>query len=210
MKLKIENALIIGVLVIALLAVPVIAAATEATEVTDHEGRWGTPAVETAQGYTPQTPYTSYFYFFNHGVMATTETPNPYVTHQENDGQGHWTYLTVAPSPTLNATAWVDLPVTGVASVSGTHPKVRYAYIQMGSYFHRGAIDRIEIYNGWTTVKTQVVDFTGDAGFAEYTLDLGAYYDMVRGMNMRCRIYNKDTTQTGLNSIDGYGAKAEW
>lgn len=183
--MKKSNLLIICVLVIALLAMPVSA-------------------------------YTHYFYLFNHGTMARTEGGegegpiNPDISSVHNYGWGHRTVLNAGSLATPTG-AWVDLPVTGVASYDGTHPLVRYAHIQMRSETSNGGIARIDVYNGHTKVKQLDVDWYSSPSdtWEEFTVDLGNYYDFQRGMNMDVWIKNV-WDETRYNEIGGYGAKAEW
>jgi hypothetical protein len=204
------KALSIGVLALALLVVPALALAEHAVV---PEGISYDPVSSTAQpaeGYTPQGPYANYFYLFNHGSLAFPEGSSD-IVESYRFFTGRFTTLKKAPSSTVNASAFVDLPITGVASYSGTHPKVRYAFIKMwNSATNRGAIEQIDATNGNTIVKTVYPKIDGNGAWVEYTVDLGSYYDFDRGMLMSCLIYNTDTVHTASSQIAGYGAKAEW
>jgi hypothetical protein len=210
--MKTCNMFIICAFAIAFLVIPVSAA--EYTANGGPIGQIGTVTADQASaaaGVAPAAGYSNYFYFFNHGTAASTEdqSTNAYIQDVSSYGWGHATLLANAPSATLNATARVDLPVTSVASYTSVHPKIRYATIQSWSQFGTEGISRIEVYNGHTAVTTIPVDWH-ITGWADYTVDLGAYYDMVRGMNMRCTVYNSDTISPMYNTIGGFGAKSEW
>jgi hypothetical protein len=197
--MKRVNVLIISVIVIALLAVPVCAQTFY-----DGSGSNTQPAA-TVTGFTPQTSYSNYFYFFNHGSSARSEcsvgscTETPYA-------DGLWVSF---PHSSSN---FINLPITQVASYSGTHPKVRYATVQMrvngGTKLY---VDYLPIWNGGTFQEfVYVTWYTPSDTFQDFTLDLGSYYDMVRGMNMCLHVVNTDTTNPYRIVIGGYGAKAEW
>jgi hypothetical protein len=104
----------------------------------------------------------------------------------------------------------VDLPITQVASYSGVHPKVRYATIQMRNQEAGSAeVYWIDIYNGATYLE-ELGPTWSSTTWVDETVDLGSYYDMVRGMNMDVNIYNWDTAGSRWWEVGGYGAKAEW
>jgi hypothetical protein len=213
--MKTCNMLIIGVLVIAFLVIPVSAVEYMANGGPVEQIGTGTVAPASAEGVVPAGTYSNYFYFFNHGTAANTQTNNgkgynyPSIASVTDLPWGHGTNLTPAPSQAVCATAWVNLPVTQVASYTGIHPKVRYATIRMFDYAGTAGIKEVDVYNGENEIGAYPVSWH-NVGWSDYTLDLGSYYDMVRGMNLLCIEYNVDTATYNWVVIGGYGAKAEW
>jgi len=207
--MKVLYVLIIGLLVIALLIIPVGAAGEPDSGAAERIGS-GTPSGAIVMAPIPIVPYKNYFYFFNHGTMAKTEFwNNPNIDSVYDFGWGHRTVLKAAPVGG-NSTAWIDLPITGVASYTGRHPMVRYATIQMYSETMNGGIIWVHVYNGHTIVKEIPVNWHTDGTWQDFTVDLDGYYDMQRGMNMDVLINNDWDGATRINEIGGYGAKAEW
>jgi hypothetical protein len=200
------NVKLISILVIALLAVPAYANAIPESY-PGGAGSTGAAGLQPAagvEGFAPQA-YSNYFYFFNHGDSATAENWRDGFNAQYDWSDGHQTYVN------KSSLVFVNLPVTQVASYTGTHPKVRYATVQMLNDTAGGNVDAVEVYNGATFIKTVPVNwYTTGSVFSDFTLDMGSYYDMVRGMNMCLHVRNTDPNNIHWNIVGGYGAKAEW
>jgi hypothetical protein len=200
-EMKVVNVLIISVLVIAFLAVPVLA---QTSEVNSN----GVPAqlAATVEGSAPQA-YSNYFYFFTPGTAGNSECFYTSSCSYERHYSGH-----MEIGIKTGQSVYVNLPITQVASYSGIHPKVRYATVQMynsgGST--GGYVTGVDVWNGGTFVKDVSTNwYTTTSTPTDFTLDLGGYYDMVRGMNMCLSVANTQITDQTI-SINGYGAKAEW
>jgi hypothetical protein len=202
--MKRVNVLMISVLVIALLAVPVFAQTSDGPSSRGQEQ----PAA-TVEGSAPQV-YSNYFYFFTPGTAGNSECwrtdNNCGFEHHYSDG------MEINITKGVGNYVYVNLPITQVASYSGIHPKVRYATIQMyNNTVGSVKISTLYVYNG----GTHVTDVTPNWNVAyypptDYTLDLGSYYDMVRGMDMTLKAVNQDAASDDYIVINGYGAKAEW
>jgi hypothetical protein len=199
------DVLMISMLVIALLAVPVFAQTSDGPSSRIQEQ----PAA-TVEGSAPQA-YSNYFYFFTPGTAGNSQC-------WRKDLQCGWEHhyadgMFINITKGSNSLVFIDLPITQVASYSGTHPKVRYATVQMyntgGST--GGYVSSVQALNGGTYLTTVSTNwYTSSQTPTDFTLDLGGYYDMVRGMNMCLAAQNTQTTSDQYIAINGYGAKAEW
>jgi hypothetical protein len=99
-------------------------------------------------------------------------------------------------------------PFVNSISKTGIHPKVRYLYFELN--MPTGvSVSQVSVWSGTTQVYFSPVTWAGTGAVKDYTLDMGSYHDMVRGISTAMIITNSQTSNQGVFSY-GAGAKQEW
>jgi hypothetical protein len=128
------------------------------------------------------------------GIAAGT-TPTHYA--------GYYSF-TMAPS----STTVMNTPFVNTISKTGVHPHVRYLYFELK--MPTGVnVTWVTVYDGATSVYSKGVTWAGTGAVKDYTLDMGSYHDMVRGIQISIIMDNSLVSKQDVNSY-GAGAKQEW
>lgn len=216
--MKISIMVIIGVLVLAFLAVPVSAATAKSdnglAQMTPLAGPGPAPGQAPAVGL-PNLVVQNYLYNFNHGGSCITDYDGrDNVEFAFSYYYGRETWVKNA-SPTSATAAYIDCHQTTVASYTGRHPLIRYGMIEYTTWDNPGVrIGAIYFYSGSTFVTSigQNAYSTPNGARMELTWDLGQWYDFSRGMNQVIRVINTDTDPLHSRRIliSGYGARGDF
>lgn len=119
----------------------------------------------------------------------------------------HWdnsfTFTIAANSYTV-----MNTPFVNTISKNGIHPRVRFLYFELKMPVGV-SVTNIGVASGANMVYAGPVSWAGTGTVKDYTLDMGSYKDMVRGINTGIRITNSLDSNAYVESY-GAGAKQEW
>jgi hypothetical protein len=127
--------------------------------------------------------------------IATSPAPNHYPADFR---------FTMLPS----SNAYLITPFTSTINVNGTEPVVRSLFFELK--MPAGvSVSQIWVYNGPNLVSLNNVNWAGTGSAKVYTLDMGSYKNMNRGINTALIFYNSQTSNQEVSAY-GAGAKVQW
>jgi hypothetical protein len=112
--------------------------------------------------------------------------------------------FTISPS----SNAIVMTPFVNSISKTGTHPMVRYLYYELQMPVGV-SVTTVTVDTGTTDVYAGSPGWAGTGAVKDYTLDMGSYHDMVRGITTAMIITNPQASSKTVYT-QGVGAKQEW
>jgi hypothetical protein len=157
------------------------------------------------------SPVTATAYKHNETIWTSSSaqvvTESWYTALADGSIPTHWsnTY-TFSIKPTESV--WVMTPFTYSIKKNGVTPKVRYLYFQM--FMPEGVnVTGYTVYSGQNGIQTKSLTWEGTGAIKTYTLDLGGYYIMNKGINAGVAVKNTKLTAQPVYMY-GAGAKQEW
>jgi hypothetical protein len=104
---------------------------------------------------------------------------------------------------------YADTHFTHPYFIDGVRPKVRYVWSRM--QLDKGInVTYIYVCSGYTIVKGKQILYVGNGAMMDYMFDMGAWYDMPRGIEIGYEIQNNNSTTTKMARFYGSGARIEW
>lgn len=102
----------------------------------------------------------------------------------------------------------IQTPFTAPYNKDGINLKARYLYFSLEMPVGVN-VTHVAIANGHTTIYTRDVNWAGTGDAKVYTLNMGAWYNVNRGINANMNIVNSLGSNQNVQSY-GAGVKLEW